>query len=45
VTSFYLVLYFEVNQIIFTFSFLLILFGAVAMVKSKAATNVEVSHA
>jgi hypothetical protein len=45
VTSFYLVLYFEVNHIIFTFSLILILFGGVAMFKSKTATNVEVSHA
>ncbi|WDE05792.1 fused MFS/spermidine synthase [Thalassomonas viridans] len=39
ITSFYLVLYMEVNQIIFTFSFLLSLLGLIAIFADKVTKN------
>jgi hypothetical protein len=45
VTSFYLVLYFEVNQIIACFSFILIILGSIAIMATKFKTAREVSHA
>ena len=45
VTSFYLVLYFEVNQIVTCFSLILVILGATAMLAKKVATAKEVSHA
>lgn len=45
VTSFYLVLYFEVSQIITTFSALLVCLGIMAIVFEKLSAKEAVSHA
>ncbi|MFB1015146.1 MAG: fused MFS/spermidine synthase [Alteromonadaceae bacterium] len=45
VTSFYLVLFFEVNQIIISFSLLLMILGMLAIVADKLSTAEELSYA
>ena len=45
VTSFYLVLFFEVNQIIISFSLLLIILGVLAIVADRLSTAEELSYA
>ncbi len=44
VTSFYLVLFFEVNQIIISFSAILVLMGSVAILANKLSTAKEVNN-
>ena len=45
VTSFYLVLFFEVNQIIISFSLLLMILGVLAIVADRLSTAEELSYA
>ena len=45
VTSFYLVLFFEVNQIIISFSLLLVILGMLAIVADKLSPAQELSYA
>jgi len=45
VTSFYLVLFFEVNQIIISFSLLLMILGLLAIVADRLSTTEELSYA
>ena len=45
VTSFYLVLFFEVNQIIISFSLLLMILGMLAIVADRLSTAEELSYA
>ena len=45
VTSFYLVLFFEVNQIIISFSLLLMILGMLAIVADRLSTEEELSYA
>ena len=45
ITSFYLVLFFEVNQIIISFSLVLVLLGVVAIVADKLSATQAVSYA
>ena len=45
ITSFYLVLFFEVNQIIISFSLVLVLLGVVAIVADKLSAAQAVSYA
>jgi MFS family permease len=45
VTSFYLVLFFEVNQIILSFSLILVLLGTLAIVAHRLSTAQELSYA
>lgn len=45
VTSFYLVLFFEVNQIIISFSLLLMILGMLAIVADRLSTTEELSYA
>lgn len=45
VTSFYLVLFFEVNQIIISFSLLLMILGLLAIVADRLSTAEELSYA
>jgi MFS family permease len=45
VTSFYLVLFFEVNQIIISFSLILMILGMLAIVADKLSTAEELSYA
>jgi len=45
VTSFYLVLFFEVNQIIISFSLILVILGMLAIVAHRLSTAQELSYA
>jgi|TARA_B110000091_G_C13759676_1_gene451510 MFS family permease len=45
VTSFYLVLFFEVNQIILSFSLILVVLGTLAIVAHRLSTAREISYA
>jgi len=45
VTSFYLVLFFEVNQIIISFSLLLMILGMLAIIADRLSTAEELSYA
>lgn len=44
ITSFYLILYFEVNQIIFSFSIVLLLLGLIALVAEKTVKKISLSQ-